>query len=213
MKRFVLPLIVLVAAGLLIAVFAIGNNSGDSPNASSSPAATVRTDPAGLPGLLTGASPWSANTDALANRLNAIGLPQLSAEGTAMHIHQHLDLLINGQTVSVPADIGINTAQNFIATIHTHDTTGIVHVESPTVQSFYLGQFFDVWGVKFTQSCIGSYCSNASNALTVYVNGTKQTGDPRTIKLDAHQEIAIVYGPIGQTPPTIPSSYSFPSGY
>jgi hypothetical protein len=30
--------------------------------------------------------------------------------------------------------------------LHTHDTSGIIHVESPTVRSFTLGEFVDLWG-------------------------------------------------------------------
>jgi hypothetical protein len=44
--------------------------------------------------------------------------------------------------------------------IHTHDTSGIVHIESPTVRPFTLGQFFDVWGVRFTSDCIGGDCNS-----------------------------------------------------
>jgi hypothetical protein len=56
---------------------------------------------------------------------------------------------------------------------------GIIHVESPTVGKFYLGQFFDIWGVRLTSDCIGGYCTDATNTLTVYVNGEKYAGDPR----------------------------------
>jgi hypothetical protein len=56
---------------------------------------------------------------------------------------------------------------------------------------------------------IFNYVANANNPLNVYVNGTKvpNGANYRDIKLDAHDEIAIVYG----TPPsTIPTSYEFP---
>jgi hypothetical protein len=163
----------------------------------------------GLPGLLTGPPPWSNNTDKLAERLRAIGLPQLSAEGSALHIHQHLDIYVNGQKVAVPQDIGIPSSQNYISPIHVHDTSGVIHVESPTVQTFYLGQVFDIWGVRFTTTELGGYTATSEKPLAVYVNGAKYTGDPRQIKLASHQEIAVVYG---DAPSTIPSTYQFPSG-
>jgi hypothetical protein len=43
----------------------------------------------------------------------------------------------------------------------------------------------------------------------VYVNGKVFPGDPRTIPLKAHEEIAIV---IGTPPAKIPSSFAWPKG-
>jgi len=82
---------------------------------------------AGLAGLQTGPAPWSANTAGLAERLQAIGVPPLSPlEGTAVHIHQHLDLYVDGRKVTVPAGIGIDPAVGF-APLHTHDPSGVLH--------------------------------------------------------------------------------------
>ena len=47
---------------------------------------------AALPGLQTGRAPWDPGWAHLTGRLAAIGLPALTAEGTALHIHQHLDV-------------------------------------------------------------------------------------------------------------------------
>jgi hypothetical protein len=137
------------------------------------------TGPSALPGLQTGPAPWSADTADLAARLRAIGLPPLSpAEGTALHIHQHLDLYVDGGKVPVPAGIGIDPAVGF-APLHTHDASGVIHVESPTVRSYTLGQFFAVWGVRLTPSCLGGYCAaGGGKRLRVYVNGTAYEGDP-----------------------------------
>lgn len=176
------------------------------------PAQTVN-DPSGLQGLQTGNAPWIAEIEHLASRLAADGLPALSAEGTALHIHQHLDLFIDGAPVEVPANIGISQAAGFISPIHVHDTSGIIHVESPTIQDFSLGQFFDVWGLKFTKDCIGGYCANDTKTLKVYSNGNLVEGDPRKLVLAPHQEIAIIYGTAEEAPTTTPSAYTFPSGY
>jgi hypothetical protein len=170
--------------------------------------------------LQKGTAPWPAEFTHLRERLASIGLPALAAEGTALHIHQHLDISVNGVAVAVPAGIGIDPNGQFISAIHVHDTSGIVHVESPTVQTFTLGQFFDIWGLTFTQQCIGGECSTDSNpsntsgqALQVYLNGTLYSGDPRSIALAAHQEIYIFYGTAAQLPKTIPRSFAFPAGY
>jgi hypothetical protein len=166
-----------------------------------------------LPGILTGPAPWPANTKNLEARLSTIGLPALSAEGTALHIHQHLDLYVNGTKQAVPSQIGIATSPQVVfSPLHTHDTRGIIHVESPTVRSFTLGEFFDVWGVRFTPTCIGGYCAQGDRTLRVYVDGQLATGDPTALELFAHEEIVVTYGTEAELPDPIPSSYTFPPG-
>lgn len=171
------------------------------------------TNPNDLPGIETGSAPWAPEIAHLRARLAAIGLPALGAEGSVLHIHQHIDLIVNGTPIVIPAGIGINEVAGFISPVHTHDTSGIIHVESNTVRNFTLGEFFDVWGVRFTKDCIGEYCSTATSTLDVYANGLPVPSDPRNLVLTAHQEIVVVYGTTKETPTTIPSSYTFPPGY
>lgn len=197
-----------IIVGLIIVAFFLiwlGTRTGTAPpvNTAASPEA--------LPGIQAGNAPWPAEASHLAERLRAISLPLLETEGTALHIHQHLDIFIDGKSVPIPPNIGI--ASNFIAPIHVHDETGIIHVESPTVQTFTLGQFFDTWGVAFTKECLGAYCSGNGKTLTIFVNGSPYAGNARELALEAHQEIAIVYGAQADLPQTIPSSYFFPPGY
>jgi hypothetical protein len=164
-----------------------------------------------LPGLQQGNAPWPAERRQLGARLAAIGLPALPEEGSALHTHQHLDIFINGASVPIPSEIGIDPEERFIAPLHTHDATGIIHVESPTIQTYTLGQFFDVWGVRFTATCIGGYCAHDAVALRVFVNGQLVTHDPRQVALSPRQEIVVTYGPAAASPP-LPSRYEFPPG-
>jgi hypothetical protein len=173
---------------------------------------TTNINPNNLPGIQTGNAPWPVELNHLRERLSAIGLPALSEEGTVLHIHQHLDIFIEGKPISVPAGIGINEAAGFISPIHTHDDTAIIHVESPTIQTFTLGQFFDIWGVRFTDQCIGGYCSQGDKTLKVFVNGNLFNGDPRQIELQQHQEIVATYGTSKDLANPIPSTYVFPAG-
>jgi hypothetical protein len=162
-------------------------------------------DIATLPGAQRGAPPWDAGHAQLQLRLRRIGLPALSAEGTVVHIHQHLDLFVGGRKVTVPMNVGIDPSGAFISPLHTHDTTGIIHVESPTPESFSLGQFFAVWGVPLSADRIGS----AEGTMHTWVNGKPLAGDPTRIVLASHQEIVIASGP---EPKKVPSSYAFPEG-
>ncbi|MBA3788968.1 hypothetical protein H0X32_01060 [Patescibacteria group bacterium] len=203
-------IIALVIGGVILFVgflFLLGHFSQPKPVV---PIQTL-TDSSALPGMQVGNAPWAPELSHLLERLKAIHLPALSQEGTALHIHQHLDLYINGKSVAVPPEIGISTS--FISPIHVHDTSGIIHVESPTVQTFTLGQFFDIWGVRFTSQCIGGYCANANSTLAVYVDGKLYSGDPRQLSLAPHQEIVITYGTDTQLPNPIPSTFAFPAGY
>lgn len=167
-------------------------------------------DPSALPGLQTADAPWPAELTHLLERLKASNLPALPMEGAVMHIHQHLDIFVDGKPVAIPAGIGIAQGVGF-SPIHVHDTTGVIHVESPTIEKFTLGQFFDVWGVKFTTTCIGGYCADSTKSLRVYVNGTLYSGDPRLLELAQHQEIAIAYGTNTEAP-QIPTTFAFPAG-
>ena len=169
-----------------------------SPAASPTP--TTVADPSALPGISRATAPWPVEVAHLAERLAADNLVQQTMEGQVMHIHQHLDLFVHGASVTVPADIGINEPEGWLSALHSHDTRGIIHVESPFKAVFTLGQFFDVWGVLFTSDCIGGYCTDETNSLKVYVNGELYSGDPRTLALDEHQEIAIVYGTESEAP-------------
>ena len=176
-------------------------------------AAGASTSVTALPGLMTTKLPWPANNGPpLRARLKAARIAALGAEGTALHTHQHLDLVVNRRGVPIPAGIGIDKAGRFISPLHTHDYSGIIHVESPTVRPYTLGQFFDVWGLRFSSRCLGGYCAKGSKKVWVFVNGRLALGDPRAIALTQHLEIAIAYGTYAAIPQPVPTSYPFPNG-
>ena len=169
------------------------------------PSAAPATIPwAELGPLQTGPPPWNNGVGGLTDRLKPLGLTPLGQEGTVLHIHQHLDLYVNGKHVTLPALIGIND-DSYITEVHVHDNSGVIHVESPKVATFKLGQLFGEWGVKLTRNCVGSYCGH----LKWWVNGQQVTGDPSELNLQAHQEIVIAQGP---PPLVVPKSYKFPAG-
>ena len=195
-----------VLAAVLVA--GIGGLAVSAANRDRQPA----TSPGPLAGLQTGPAPWGANTSDLAERLRAIGIPALSPmEGTAVHIHQHLDLYVDGRKVLVPAGIGIDPAVGY-APLHTHDPSGVIHVESPTVRTYTLGEFFAVWGVRITPSCLGGYCAGGGRQLRLFVDGRADRGDPTTLALEPHQELVVAFGTAAQLPSPIPSTYQFPPG-
>lgn len=124
-----------------------------------------------------------------------------SMEQAAFHIHAHLDVFVDGTEDTVPAEIGITGS--CLYWLHTHDPTGIIHIEAPYITTFKLGQFLDIW----SNSSVAAFLPTGSPSA--YVNGQKFDGDFRSIQLNSHDEIALVYG---KAPGNIPSSYDFPSG-
>ena len=110
----------------------------------------------------------------------------------------------------VPAGIGIDSAVGF-APLHTHDASGVIHVESPTARTYTLGDLFAVWGVRLTPGCLGGYCAGGGRQLRVYVDGHAYPGDT-TLVLAAHQELVVAFGTAAQLPSPIPSTYQFPPG-
>jgi hypothetical protein len=155
--------------------------------------------------------PWDAPTDTVA-AVAAAGLPMLGEEGTVVHIHAHLDIIVNGARVPVPADIGVDDARAQISPLHSHEANGVIHIESPTKPAtFTLGQFFTEWQVSLSADHIGGLTTDATHHLKVYVNGTVYQGNPAGLVLSAHDEIAIVYGPDSQHV-DVPRSYHWTNG-
>ncbi|MBI5797441.1 hypothetical protein HZA98_00875 [Candidatus Woesearchaeota archaeon] len=89
------------------------------------------------------------------------------------HIHPTLKIKINNAEVVIPNRVGFDGA--IMRPLHTHDSSGIIHVESPCARDFTLGDFFDVWGKQFNSTCILESCADATHSFNMYVNGVKNT--------------------------------------
>lgn len=180
----------LLAAALIIALLVAG---GAAWLASGGDKAATRTGVAAVPGLRRGLAPWPPEQQQLAARLDKIGVPFSNMEGTALHFHPRLAVFVAGRQVEVPANIGISTAEQKMAALHTHDASGTIHVESPQVRDYTLGEFFDVWGVRFTQRCLGGYCAGNGKHLRVFADGAA-VASLRALKLRDNQQILVAYG-------------------
>jgi hypothetical protein len=191
---------VLIAA-IVLGVVLLRDSGGGSSNTTTS-VAKYNT----LPGIRKTKAPWPPEYEFLADRLLPLGLTTLPQEAVATHYHSHLDIFVDGKHVTVPKYIGINLGANYLTELHTHDTRGVIHIESPKSNDhFSLGQFVAEWGVFLNSRCIGAYC----DGLKWYLNGKLQTGNPQKYVLQPHDEVAIV---VGKPPAKIPSSYKFLGG-
>ncbi|MFG3285401.1 hypothetical protein [Streptomyces sp. NPDC048111] len=173
-------------------------------------AAPLRPDPHGVTEGRGTLPPWPAPADASA-AVAAAGLQMLPSEGVVQHTHTHLDVLVDGRPVSVPAAIGIDGPRRRISPLHTHDTSGIIHVESPRRAVFTLGQFMAEWRVPLDAHRIGGLHEGAGRHLTAYVNGRRAPGNPAALVLRGHDEIALVFGR-DTDHRKVPKSYAWPSG-
>jgi hypothetical protein len=202
MKKIIISVLV-IAAVVGIGIFLLKNNDKNSDsNSSNSSTNTADVTPS------NDLAPAPKGDELKAN-LKTAGLDALSAEGTVLHIHQHLDIVINGKAVGVPMNLGIGT--DFISPLHVHDDSGVVHVESPVQKDFTLGQLFTEWGVPLTDTCDSTYCNDDTHKLVVAVNGQAIIGKPQDLVLKAHDEIEIWYGDKTLVPEFI-KSYTFPEG-
>lgn len=167
--------------------------------------------------LSTASAPWAppavTNPTQTAAYVTAAGLPY-KLEMLQVHYHAHLDVIIDGKPTEVPPYVGFivqNQKATALAPLHTHDASGIIHIENDVPATFLLGQFFVEWGVRLSPTCVGGYCADATHDLGFFVNGKRYAGDPNQIVLTKHAEIAIEYGAKGSLPPP-PSSYVFQGG-
>ena len=86
-----------------------------------------------------------------------------------------------------------------LASLHTHDASGVVHQEAVQPYPFTLGQFFDVWGVKFTPTQLGAYHAGKGLVLQTWVNG-KQVPNGPDYKMKPHDVIVVGFGDPGSFP-------------
>jgi len=168
--------------------------------------------------LSAGPAPWPppAVVDGGKNSaayVAAAGLPY-NEEMLQVHYHAHLDIVVDGKPATVPPYLGFvatGTKVDGLAPLHTHDSSGVIHIENNVPAKFLLGQFFVEWGVRLSATCVGGYCADATHEFAVFVDGKAYAGDPGQIVLTKHEEIAIEYGKKG-TLPKPPSAYVFPNG-
>ncbi len=170
---------------------------------SGSPAAGVDTNPA----LLARAAGQTGAAVA--------GIPSSTTEQLLFHIHSHLQIYVNGAHKLIPYGIGIVAPYDLTASqdgpfasdgkaiywLHTHDESGVIHIESPVRRGFTLGNFFDMWGQPLSPDQVGP----AHGTVTAFVNGQPFAGNPRDIPLGPHSVIQLDVG----TPTVPPQPYTF----
>ena len=67
----------------------------------------------------------------------------------------------------------------------------------------------DVWGLYFTQTCLGDACNDGDRQLRVFLNGQEYTGDPTLMPLTDLTALVITMGTPDQLPDPMPDSFDF----
>jgi hypothetical protein len=111
-----------------------------------------------------------------------------------MHIHVHLTIIDHGKPVAIPEDVGRPIAGQCFYWLHTHTPDGIIHIESPVLRDFSLGQFFAVWGQPLSRHDVAGAKPRPGESVNVYVDGQPYVGEPGAIAFAQHLDVAIVVG-------------------
>ncbi|SAK91544.1 hypothetical protein AWB79_06710 [Caballeronia hypogeia] len=131
------------------------------------------------------------------------GLICAAGMAETFHVHSHVAIFKDGQWLAFPKNVGILPQCNYET--HTHDNTGIIHIETPNVKNFTLGQVFDIWGQPLSSTNVAGITGN----IVVYINDNgdvrRYTGDPRNIPLTSLRDITFQIG----TPLTTLPTYSW----
>lgn len=119
------------------------------------------------------------------------GIPCATSMPSNYHVHAFVGLYVNGQQIAVPDALGMvnpnvespstNPATNGYSGItvyaqcfyylHTHDASGMIHIESPsptcgaaanyvplcTMSLYTLGNFLDIWGISISPTNFGPF--------------------------------------------------------
>ena len=116
---------------------------------------------------------------------NISGITCDKVEHLVYHNHTKLVIKIQNETQNIPAGIGI-IPNNCIFWLHTHDDSGIIHVESPIKTAFSLDQFLKVWDIFDNSSFIENFSKNnmTANVSMITENGSQS-------KLDNYKNIIL----------------------
>lgn len=149
------------------------------------------------------------------------------------HVHAFVGILINGRHPAFPDGVGMKnpgadvtyqgipnwteSASCYYYT-HTHDASGVVHIESPQSASpstnlYTLWNVFDVWGMPLSPTQIGPYTGTVRTYIAQVPLKTTQiarsyyklyTGSPRYIGLHSHTTVWLEIGPTYVAPSSLP---------
>lgn len=158
------------------------------------------------------------------------------------HIHVFIGLVVNGTEYALPRGIGVadpvnpnNPAINYATQCfyftHTHDSTGVLHIEDynngqlespPRTSHYTMKTVFDVWGITVNSTQFGQfpgpvrvyttgpvYRGDSNNGNVTVDKLSWYNGDPNTIPLYSHEVIWFFVGDPSTYPTSLPYIHYF----
>jgi hypothetical protein len=123
--------------------------------------------------------------------------PCIAEQNYYIHIHPYLQIWVDGKNVTVPTNVGITQSGGCLEPVHTHDASGILHVElsqSESNRNWTLDDFFAIWKytcsvqpaqcptvngttrpVVFDQTNILGFTADSSHKVTLLVDGVQSS--------------------------------------
>lgn len=146
---------------------------------------------------------WHIITGLIVVAIALIGISKVTQERAAstdpsvvstrgIHWHPHLSIVVRGEEVVIPTNIGLSGEHN---PMHTHDTDGIIHLEYEGVvreEDIRLGKFFELWGVPFSKTQIMEYENTEEEQVRMFVNG-EENFEYEDYRMQHEDEIEIRY--------------------
>ena len=211
----------LAGCGGLGSAYAPAMNASPTPAPSPSPSVSPTPTPTPIQLFVAGTigtqQGWPDDDTAAGGKGQTIdGIPCKTELFNSFHHHVHVSVFVNGVQYWIPKGTGMSHPdpgnQGFIYHarcfyyLHTHDRTGIIHIEPADATVYTLKNWFDIWGQPLSTSNVAGF----TGSVSVYVNGMLQPGvDPNTVAFAPFEEITLVIG----TPPSWIPRYLFPPNY
>jgi hypothetical protein len=181
----------------------ITSSTAATTTATTATATTSARTPLGPEGIPLEKGPDLAPAATTSQGATVDGVQCEAQEQVVYHIHAHLQVYVSGKPRALPASIGMvgpvaeqtpygpfYGAQQCYYWLHTHASDGVIHIESPSVRIYTLGNFFDEWNQPLSRTQV----AGDKGTVTAFVNDKQWTQDPRAIPLVPHASIQLDVG-------------------
>lgn len=125
----------------------------------------------------------------------------------AVNYHEHslISIYRDATRLGLPDNVGRGGCTY---ELHTHDVTGMVHMEGAGEKKFMLAQFFALWNQPLGVNGVAGLAGPIRFYLVESGRLTRHTGDPAALELVPYREIVIVSG----AAPAVLPKYRWSSG-
>jgi hypothetical protein len=103
-----------------------------------------------------------------------------------------LRVVTGNESQGVPAGIGVDPSGARISPVYTDGCDGVIRVGSSEATP-HLWQFFEEWGVRLSQHCVGEYCD--PQGVRIVLDGKPVSMCPGAIALEPGTDIRLSVAP------------------